>query len=639
MIAIMEKIYNILLIMIYGLIFTACQNDEGILQDQAVGYLRLEVGADKTTITKAEEAYNPKQIAVKIIDETGKTVKETDDYTIWTDAIALTPGKYKISASSAGFDGTTAAWDKPYYAGLDSVTIVKGESVSKTVTCTLANVLVTVEFDSEFKKAFRSATVVVTDTVTASNKVTFTMNETTEKGKAYFPVTGLFADLAVTNQKDKIFSKKDTVEDVKARENVILRYKLGESSTGSTNIDITLDGTTKTYIYTIGVPLTATSTIVASEANAWSSFVYLNAEIPSFAGIFDSSKLSFEYKTAEASEWIKVETEKTVIEKDKKYSIKLSDLAPGTAYQYRVFYDDGTEKGIESNVVDFVTEIKAQLPNSNFDEWFQKGSTWYAISSDDNSKATSDSNGMLFSFWDSGNPGTSSFKDANPTVKEETDVNTLGGKSAKLSSQFVGVSFLNMGKFAAGNIYTGHFCSANTDTYQAKINFGQPFTSRPTQLKGWFKYNRGTNVDYPKNDGEYKNILQSAGGDLCSVYIALVDNEGFTYDGKKFAYEINGDLSGDDPDNFKYKNAIDFSENNKHIIAYGTLSDEEAKGTGEWQEFTIDLKYRDITRIPKYIIVVASASKYGDYFTGSTSSVMYIDDFELIYGDEPVLSE
>ena len=166
-----------------------------------------------------------------------------------------------------------------------------------------------------------------------------------------------------------------------------------------------------------------------------------------------------------------------------------------------------------------------------------------------------------------------------------------------------------------------------------------PFTSRPTQLKGWFKYNRGTNIDEPEGDNEYKKTLNQAGGDLCSVYIALVDNEGFEFEGHRYAYEINGDLGGDDPDNFKYKNAIDFSENNKHIIAYGTLSDEEAKGTGEWQEFTIDLKYRDITRIPKYIIVVASASKYGDYFTGSTSSVMYIDDFELIYGDEPVLSE
>ena len=88
---------------------------------------------------------------------------------------------------------------------------------------------------------------------------------------------------------------------------------------------------------------------------------------------------------------------------------------------------------------------------------------------------------------------------------------------------------------------------------------------------------------------------------------------------------------------FKYKNAIDFSENNKNVIAYGSITDEEAKGTGEWQEFTIDLKYRDLTRSPKYIIIVASASKYGDYFTGSTSSVMYVDDFSLSYEGEPVL--
>lgn len=118
-----------------------------------------------------------------------------------------------------------------------------------------------------------------------------------------------------------------------------------------------------------------------------------------------------------------------------------------------------------------------------------------------------------------------------------------------------------------------------------------------------------------------------------------MDNEGFVYDGKKFAYVVNGDLEGDDPANFKYKNAIDFSENNKNVIAYGTITGEEEKGTGQWQEFTIDLKYRDLTRSPKYIIIVASASKYGDYFTGSKSSVMYVDDFSLIYGSEPIMGK
>lgn len=46
-------------------------------------------------------------------------------------------------------------------------------------------------------------------------------------------------------------------------------------------------------------------------------------------------------------------------------------------------------------------------------------------------------------------------------------------------------------------------------------------------------------------------------------------------------------------------------------------------------KFRID--YRSLTRIPNYIVIVASASKYGDYFTGSTGSTMWLDDLELIY--------
>ena len=61
--------------------------------------------------------------------------------------------------------------------------------------------------------------------------------------------------------------------------------------------------------------------------------------------------------------------------------------------------------------------------------------------------------------------------------------------------------------------------------------------------------------------------------------------------------------------------------------------------TSCWKGFAIDLQYRYLTRIPKYIIVVASASKYGDYFTGSTGSLMYLDDFSLVYDGEPILKE
>ena len=50
-----------------------------------------------------------------------------------------------------------------------------------------------------------------------------------------------------------------------------------------------------------------------------------------------------------------------------------------------------------------------------------------------------------------------------------------------------------------------------------------------------------------------------------------------------------------------------------------------------WTEFTLPLTYVKEGVRPTHIIIVATASSYGDYFTGSTDSWMCVDDFELIY--------
>jgi hypothetical protein len=58
--------------------------------------------------------------------------------------------------------------------------------------------------------------------------------------------------------------------------------------------------------------------------------------------------------------------------------------------------------------------------------------------------------------------------------------------------------------------------------------------------------------------------------------------------------------------------------------------------TGDsWKEVNIPLEYRDINKKPSYLLVVFSASKYGDYFYGAKGSTLYLDDFSLEYGDEP----
>ena len=348
----MKRIYTFIAAL--GMVaFFACQDEDGLMESN-VGYLSLEVGTDNTTITKAEEVYNPEQIAVQIIDATGKVVEETDDYTTWTKAIALTPGKYKISASSNGFDGKSAAFDKPYYAGLDSVTIEKGKDVNKKVTCTLANVLVTVEFDDAFKAAFKSAEIDVIDTLNAATSLQFSL-ATAESKKGYFPVTGMFADLAVTNQKGTQHSRRDTVRDVKARDNVILRYHVEESETGSSTIDVFLDGSTRTFIYTIGVPTVAQTTLTAEAANAWSNFAYLSGRYI-FDGIEDESKFAFEYQTDGASDWTKV----TGLEKGNgnTFTAKATGLTPNTKYKYRLIYNDGE---FVSEEVEFTTEDSIEI--------------------------------------------------------------------------------------------------------------------------------------------------------------------------------------------------------------------------------------------------------------------------------------
>ena len=105
--------------------FTACQNEDE-LGNSAMGYLRLGLEVNTSSISRAEaEAYNPKQLAVQILDANEEVVEETTNFdTEWKgETFTLPIGTYTIKASSAGFDGKTSGFDKPYYTGSTTVTI------------------------------------------------------------------------------------------------------------------------------------------------------------------------------------------------------------------------------------------------------------------------------------------------------------------------------------------------------------------------------------------------------------------------------------------------------------------------------------------------------------------------------------
>ena len=72
-----------------------------------------------------------------------------------------------------------------------------------------------------------------------------------------------------------------------------------------------------------------------------------------------------------------------------------------------------------------------------------------------------------------------------------------------------------------------------------------------------------------------------------------------------------------------------FDKNDPHIIAYGEMTCGE--NVNEYTPFSVELEYRATNRKPTALLIVCSASKYGDYFTGAPGATMWVDDFSLEY--------
>ena len=587
----MKKIYLFLFVILSTLSITSCQQDD--LNDN-IGYLRIEVGTNAYVDTRIAADYNPKQIALQILDSKGGIVESTDDWeTLSGQQIRLEAGTYTVKASSNGFDGSESGFDIPYYAGSQQITVQTGKEVTANITCTLANVKVTVNYDQSFIDAFQSATATVKSAMEGVNELSFRMGD--ELKPAYFPVADLTATISVTNHSGQQFSQDTPITNVKARKHYILNFKVAE--TGDIGgVSVSVDGTETVYTFTFNVSTEASTKLGAEAANAWSNFAYLEGSILSSSEELDPASMHFEYKKADAEEWQTISANYN--SGNQKFTAILTGLTPATQYTYRLAYEKSGE-AYASDPVTFTTEEATTLPNGNMDDWYKSGKTWYPVSESDYSTSGS--------FWDSSNPGTTTGAGAlvnvNPTQGNSSIVHTSGGKSAELKSQYA--SAFGIGKFAVASLYSGKFNSL-VGTNGAKIDFGQKFASRPTGLHGWFRYTSGK-IDY-RGDNTPAGLGEKGTDDLCSIYMALA----------KAPHQLH---------NTDTSTFFDF-ENDDNIIAYGELPDAEAVSTNnEWKEFNVELKYKDITpQTAYYLIIVCSSSKYGADFNGTTGSSMYIGD-------------
>ena len=307
--------------------------------------------------------------------------------------------------------------------------------------------------------------------------------------------------------------------------------------------------------------------------------------------------LYFRYRQKGADEW----SENVPAVPDGNYykSEQVKGLKPGTTYQYQMIEDAKV-----SNVISEVTtEAPTQLPNAGFENW--SGSVPRYIYGDGESM-----------FWDSGNHGS---QKVNKNVTEQDSSVKHGGTySARLKSTFA--SMLGFGQFAAGNIFIGKYLETQMEgiTGHGVLGLGRPFTSRPIAIRGYVKYTCGT-VD------EGGGKIANGNPDQGIIYMALTDDRDpvYEYGGEKWSFII------------RTKDSQFFSKENENVIAYGEeVWTASTPGEG-MQEFVIRFNYDEKsdgkTRIPTRLLLVAAASRYGDYFEGSTGSTMWLDDLELIY--------
>lgn len=578
---------------------SACQNEDE-LSNSNVGYLRLTMGVDMSVNTRAdgEEVYDPKQIAVQIVSAENEVVEETSNWEEWSGKqITLPVGKYTVKASSAGFDGATSGFDKPYYAGSAEITIQKDTEVNQTVTCTLANVKVTVNFDQTFVDNFTSANVEVDDNADNAgiSPLTFTMGEATQSG--YFPVTDLKAVVTAVNKNNVSNTQTDVIENVKARDHYILNYKVDDGK-GDGSVSIKFDNALKTYTYTFFIP-TKPTTELSVTANAWAKLAYLTGNVVTSKEELTPENMKFQYRVKDAADW----TDVVATLNGETYEGKVLGLTPETTYEYRMVYG---EEQFVTEVKEFTTEAATVLYNGDFELWSQSGQTIYPDAAE--------YAGNTSSFWNTSNPGTTQGLGAiggalNPTTSATSPVQH-GQYAAQLKSAFKIIAF------AAASLYTGNF--AGLSGMSANMEFGKPFTGHPIALHGYYKYSPVV-INHVDRMPEGVNIVEGETMDECSIFIALAK--------KSFTFNNNDESS-----------YIDY-EGDDNIIAYGELPSGAATSGDGYTEFTIPLKYKSLTEEPTHIIIVCSASKYGDYMTGGEGSTLYVDNFSLVYDGEPAIWE
>lgn len=314
----------------------------------------------------------------------------------------------------------------------------------------------------------------------------------------------------------------------------------------------------------------STESIYDSAEYVWSRFAQLRgyAANPQSGGYF-------KYKKSSETEW---QTTGEVTFDDNYASIEIKELTPGTTYDYKFCQGD-----VEGDVLSFTTDEETVVPNLSLDNW----SDQYTPEG----------------WWSSGNEGTSTLK-LYPTLEDNGVTNSC---VKMFTSYFSGTVFIvPVDKLVAGNLFIGSY-EGLSGMEGVKLNFGHEYSSRPAKLTFQYKYTPAKINVIDNNRGS-----ETEENDSGFIYFLLTD--------KIYNIDTTNESSFIKEENYT---------SDEHILAYGSFT--ISQSVTEFKLGEINLTYKSLDKKPTHIIIVASSSKKGDYFTGGEGSTLWLDELELVY--------
>ena len=628
-------------------------------------------------------------VVIKIYKVEGEEQNLVRRYTSLNDIpehLALLAGDY-VAMAQVG-EKHIVSFDKKYYVGESSFTIEAGRVANVTVDCKIQSTIVRVEYDSSVVEKFDAGyftNVSVAESYDADAIATGDIHslryEESAEGYYVLPAeqTTLFWHFEGNHSVEGPIVKEGKIENVKPSVKYTLALKYSKDAPGGLIIEATVDDSFEEYDDTLifspdptvmgegfnekeqQLSIVTRTYNVASLANISTMTITVDGQVYDLlagdvAGVNVVKSEDMNYKVTITDEFFKVvaggqyavcfnieDIDGGKLKKDINYNVQ--GIMPLASGDYNLWHGNVTFK---ANVVDtsattikvaystdgatwtevdavavgnglytaenadfacdrnysyklvvnnvdcgktltIATPTGAQIPNGDMERWSKP--TWWLPYGEGDAP-----------FWLTGNEGGNM---AGATLTQpSTDVRpgSTGTQSAYLKSQKASV--WGVGKFAAGNLFTGTFAMSGLDGI---VTFGRDFqfAGKPKSLSFWMKNNEGT-----INEGS-----QASGTDMYTIMVLITDGT---------TYAVNTK----DTSTFLTMESLATRDG---IIAYGYLQGTDSRA--EWTQETINITYREDMKsvTPKKIVVSFTPSGYGDYFCGSTSSWMYVDDIVLNY--------